>query len=279
VRSYTGTHTVAGGQIVSADIAQVGLARALIDVPPLWRAHGRKQQVTTIRRVSALAFAGAALTAVLAGGLTASAGAATTTTTASTAVSNRSDSGINGNNWALDQMTRVTTVSRHAQVDPSHCGGTGPCYSWTGQIKDNNGHFTTQVGQLSPGAGSFNGGTEPTIGVAANGTFSGVFHYSFYTTAAAASASNMPATAIGDPPATVSAGHWVEQMFAPSTPFWDANGNAGAILSTTGSWSYTLPLGADAACPNVSSHWVDASPDWGGNAFSGNILAPDAQHC
>ena len=48
---------------------------------------------------------------------------------------------------------------------------------------------------------------------------------------------------------------------------------------TTGSWTYTASFGSDAACPNLASRWVDASPDWGTSPADGNILAPDTAHC
>jgi hypothetical protein len=32
-------------------------------------------------------------------------------------------------------------------------------------------------------------------------------------------------------------------------------------------------------CPNMTSQWKDASPDWGGQPVDGNILAPDATGC
>jgi hypothetical protein len=207
------------------------------------------------------------------------ASAASISSTASTSVTNRSDSGIHGDTWAIDAYTRVTKVTRAGQVGASFCGGSSPCYHWTGSVKDT-GTFTTQPGQLSPGAGDLNGGSEPTIGTAVTGSETGSASYSFYTTAASAFPGAMPGTVSGD--GGTSTGNWVEQMFPAGTAFYDASGNTGGseYLLTGGGWTYTAGLGKDSACPNTASRWIDASASgWGTSPESGNILAPDASGC
>jgi hypothetical protein len=214
------------------------------------------------------------------------AGAATTSVTASTNVTSRDDSGTNSNgttsNWAVDNFTRKATIFFHGLATQNHCPGIGAglsCYYWTGLIKDS-GNFTTVVGDAVPGKGSLNTGTAPLIYTAVKGGMSGKFSYAFYTdqNASSASATNMPPTITGDSPAT---GNWVEQFFNTGVHFWDTSGNTGGseYLGTTGSWTYTASFGSDAACPNLASRWVDASPDWGTSPADGNILAPDTAHC
>jgi hypothetical protein len=217
------------------------------------------------------------ITSVVAG----SANATTTSFTASTAVSNRSDSGGYGT-WAMDSFTRNATIVFRGLVVQSHCQGIAPgnsCYSWTGTIKDS-GTFTTVVGATSPGQGGLNGAPAPGIGTAVTGPMSGQYKYVFYTDqpSTAAAAANMPATVSGDIPAT---GQWVEQFFSGGVTFWDSSNNMSpGSLGTSGGWTYIAAFGSDTACPNVASKWVDASiSGWGGTAASGNILAPDSLHC
>jgi hypothetical protein len=228
-----------------------------------------------ISAVAAAAVAIPGLAALSASG----ADAASLSYTASTAVSGRSDSGIHGNTWAIDAYNRITKVTRAGQVAPSYCGGASPCYHWTGSVKDT-GTFTTQPGQLSPGAGGLNGVSEPTIGTAVTGPETGGASYSFYTTDASAVPAGMPGTVSGD--GGTSTGNWVEQMFPAGTAFYDASGNTGGseYLLASGGWTYTAGLGKDSACPNTASRWVDASASgWGASPESGNILAPDASGC
>ena len=214
----------------------------------------------------------------------AAASGATTTISAKTAVTNRDDSGTNYNgttsNWAIDTFTRGAQIFYKGATSAGNCGGTSPCYAWTGKISDT-GHFTTVVGDDSPGQGYLNGGAAPTEKVAITGTMNGSFNYAFYTTVglSAASAANMPKTVSGDSPST---GNWVEQFFPAGTQFWDTSGNTGGneYLGTTGSWTYNAKLGSDKGCPNVTSQWVDASASaWGSTGADGNILAPDAPSC
>jgi len=216
-----------------------------------------------------------------------SASATTTTFTALTGVSNRDDSGTNSNgstsNWAVDAFARTATITFHGLTTQDHCPGIGTllsCYSWTGNIQDTAGAFTTVVGDAVPGQGSLNGAPAPLIGTALTGSMFGHFNYVFYTdqNASFASNGNMPGTITGDSPGTV---NWVEQFFSGGVNFWDASGHTGGneYLGTTGSWTYIAAFGKDGACPKLASKWVDGSPSWGSAAKDGNILAPDAAHC
>ena len=233
------------------------------------------------RLAAAAALAVAASTAGLMV-LMAPAGATTTATTATTAISNRPDSGIQGNNWAYDAFKRTATISRQGVASPSNCGNTSPCYAWAGEITDSNGTFTTIAGQASPGAGGYNGGTDPVMGESITGTMSGTYHYSFFSDQAATSATPPPSEDDGDalPTGEQTTCLWLEQFFSAGN-FWDSSGNAApGCIGTTGSWKYQTKFGADTACPNVSSRWIDASfSNWGADPADGNILAPDATHC
>jgi hypothetical protein len=222
----------------------------------------------------------AAITVAAAFGPVAASGAATTLS-AKTAVTNRDDSAANGGgNWAMDAYTRGAQIFFKGATSSSNCGGVSPCYSYTGKISDV-GHFTTVVGQPSPGFGYLNGGSDPTMQAAVTGTMNGSYNYVFYTTVpiSGASAHNVPASISGDTPGT---GNWVEQFFPGGTQFWDSSGNTGGseYLGTTGGWTYNAKAGADHNCPNVTSQWVDASATgWGSAPADGNILAPDASGC
>jgi hypothetical protein len=221
--------------------------------------------------------------------LEAAASTASVTATATTVVTNRDDSGINGP-WALDNFTRTASITFQQQVDGSKCGGIAPCYAYTGPVSDK-GHFTTQVGDQSPGAGDLNAGSPIVIGEQVTGKMHGGLNYFFYATTppAGVSAAYVATTVNGDTPSTQ---QWVEQFFPAGTTICDTNRNCSTLtangqasggsesLGTTGGWTYIAGFGADSACPNVASRWMDASAsDWGTEAISGNILAPDASHC
>lgn len=208
----------------------------------------------------------------------------TTTLTAHTTMINRDDSSAHGGNWAKDNFTRGAQITFQGTAASSSCGGNSPCYHYTGKVSDV-GHFTTVPGQLSPGFGYLNGGPDPTMAVALTGTLSGSQTYSFFTTVpvSGASASNVPTTENGN---THNSGEWPELFFTSGTLFWDSTGTAqgditaGGYLGTgTFKYLYTAKPGADTlaggSCPNVTSQWLDASPDGGSLPSSGNILAPD----
>lgn len=203
---------------------------------------------------------------------------------ASTAISNRPDSGTAGDNWALDAFTRTATITFRGSAPVADCGGISPCYHFIGNVKDS-GHFTTTAGATVPGVGDLNGGTAPLEGVAATGTMAGEFHFSFYSGHAFILASRVP-TAENDggtaPTGRHTTGMWLAQFFSAGATFWDSTGTATTadISNGNGGWSYLLPPGADSACPNATGQWVDASvSSWGSLPADGNIIAPAAAAC
>lgn len=204
------------------------------------------------------------------------------TSTAVTHVSGRPDSGDHGN-WALDAFSRTASVTLQSEVALSYCGGstgTGHCYHWTGTVKDT-GTFTTIAGDTSPGNGSLNGGSAPAIGEAVTGTMTGSYSYDFYSSWKTANHALVPASENDSgnlPGGRSTTGAWPEQFFGAGARFY-VSGTASNELGTTGSWTYTAPFGADSACPNLASQWVDGSPNWGSDASAGNILAPAASAC
>jgi len=236
--------------------------------------------------IATLAIPVSALTVTLGTAASASASVTPYASTASTAISNRPDSGVHGN-WADDNFTRTATVNLVSEVALSYCGGTtgtGHCYHWTGTITDK-GTFTTIVADTSPGNGDLNGGSAPTMGEAITGSMTGSYSYDFYSSWKSANRKLVPATEDDQgnaPNGRSTTDAWLEQFFGAGAKFFE-NGAASNSLGTTGRWAYTAPLGADKACPRVSSSWVDSSwpvsNPWGAAPSQGNILAPDANHC
>jgi hypothetical protein len=123
--------------------------------------------------------------------------------------------------------------------------------------------------------------------VAITGQLSGSQTYAFFTTLplTGASALNVPTANDGD---GYNSGEWPELFFPPGTEFWDSSGNDQGTLSFpsggylgTGFFKYTYLArpGSNHDCPNMTSQWLDASPDGGTSTTSGNILVPDAAHC
>ena len=108
--------------------------------------------------------------------------------TASTAVSNRPDSGVQGNNWALDTFKRVASVKLVGEVANTNCPGTdtGHCYLWDFTITDS-GHFKAIAGQLAPRTGTLE---RALTGTFAGGTSNGQFYSSWKT----AKATRVPTT-------------------------------------------------------------------------------------
>jgi hypothetical protein len=197
-------------------------------------------------------------------------------------LTNRPDSGDNGT-WANDHMTRKATVTLVGNAASSACGGTSPCYHWHGLVSDK-GSFTTISGATAPGAGDLNGGSAPTMAASLTGPMKGAYNYDFYSSSRAVSASGVVKTESGAPSGDKTTCLWVEQFFGSSAKFWDNTGNSagpssGGCIGTTGGWTYTLGFGADHACPNAASQWVDGSPSWGADASAGNILVPGSKSC
>lgn len=159
------------------------------------------------------------------------AAAPSATTTGATNVTNRDDSGDNGD-WAKDAFTRTLSVTRHAQAPVANCGATsGNCWFYTATISDN-GTFKTDDSAASPRAGV-------TINGTVVGTFSGGEAVEFY---ASTDTAVQPASSIsGDSPSTTD---WVKQDFAAGTHF--------SSVTTKDGWSWTY------VAPNTCEQWVDA---------------------
>jgi hypothetical protein len=112
-------------------------------------------------------------------------------TTAVTQVSQRLDSGGNGN-WATDTFTRTLKVTGGGVVSSSHCGGNSPCQAWSAQLLDganggSQGSFTTIRGAFTPNQGAPFTGDH--IRHQTFGSFSGTGGFSVFYTASLASPS------------------------------------------------------------------------------------------
>jgi hypothetical protein len=154
------------------------------------------------------------------------------TANASTAVSNRSDSGGHGD-WAKDAMIRTVNVTRQTAVEVSKCGGAATqCWFYTASITDA-GTFQTVAGALSPRDGVPISGT-------VSGTFTGGSKIEFYASSDDPDASLVPPTLTGDVPSTT---NWVKQIFPRISV-------VSGVQLLNWSWSYSAP----ATCET----WVDA---------------------
>ncbi len=199
-----------------------------------------------------------------------------TVITASTAVSNRPDSGVQGNNWALDTFTRVASVKLVGEVANTNCPGTdtGHCYLWDFTITDS-GHFKAIAGQPAPRTGTLE---RALTGTMAGGTKNGQFYSSWKT----AKAARVPATENdngADPTGRHTTTNWAEQFFGASAVFNSAANPGGPDLGNWG-WTYTLNFGTNSQCPNNAYRWVDAAANGGGSQPpDGNILTPLAADC
>lgn len=195
----------------------------------------------------------------------------------STTISNRPDSGVQGNNWALDNFTRTATVKLVGEVAASNCPGsdTGHCYLWNFKL-DDFGHFTTIAGQLAPRIGVLD---RKLTGAMLGGTTDGQFYSSWKT----AKASRVPATENDngtDPSGRMTTTNWVEQFFGLSAVFNSAANAGGPDLGSKAGWKYTLNFGSNNQCPNDAYQWVDAAAgQWGSLNTDGNILTPVAADC
>ncbi|HUN38434.1 MAG TPA: hypothetical protein VMU95_41115 [Trebonia sp.] len=152
--------------------------------------------------------------------------------TATTAVSDRDDSGDNGN-WAKDAYTRTVSVTRHGAAPAADCGsGAAACWFYTGTIADS-GTFQTVSGADSPSKGT------PISGVV-DGTFTGGSDVEFYASSGSPTAA-VPGTVTGDTPSTTD---WVSLFFA-----------SGTVISTPNltNWSWTY------SAPNTCEQWADAA--------------------
>lgn len=201
---------------------------------------------------------------------------AATPVTATTAISNRPDSGNHGD-WASDNVSRKATIQLVGQVGVEHCPGsdTGHCYLWNFKLADS-GHFITTASGLSPRAGR-------TLDLALTGAFAGgTTSGQYYSSWKTARASRLPASE--NDMNTVPAGrktttNWVERFYGSGAVFNSAANPGGPDLGRW-SWKYTLGFGSDRQCPNNASQWVDAANNGdGASPPDGDILAPNSADC
>ena len=167
--------------------------------------------------------------------------------TAATQLSNRDDSGGNGN-WAKDTLTRTLTIR-----ETGHAGG---LYYFTATIRDA-GTFRAIKYAHTPNQGRPYTGDRIVYG--ASGPMSGSASYSF-TASTLPSARLVPRHVSGDADSTST---WYELAFKPGTTF------AGTGI---GAWSWHYSAAVKEGRHVVGQHWTDAySNDAGQIRSAGNI--------
>jgi hypothetical protein len=171
-------------------------------------------------------------------------------------LTNRPDSGGSGSNWALDTMSRASSIT--------FVGRTGGLNDYLGSVVDT-GSFVAFPGNATP-----NQGLDPgkTIGDSLTGAVSGVWGQEF--TSSAPQSTVPPATVNG---VAFSTGTWESLFFAPSATvtFTDAIPNSGDPDQLDWAWHYTS--GKD-NCGGTQT-WLDANGNGGGqDATGGDITAP-----
>jgi hypothetical protein len=177
---------------------------------------------------------------------------------ASTKLTNRPDSGDGGNTWALDAITRLSSVTNLGSD------------TFEASVVDN-GTFETVPSatgnstSLTPDQTGPNSGDQ--IGDALTGSIHGTWGFSFTTTAFPARA-NMPAAVNGV--GTSTTGSWYQQFFPAKSSFGGADPDGFSSGPETWSWVYTSNQDN---CGKVET-WLDAA-----NTESGNIPAPAPNHC
>jgi hypothetical protein len=234
--------------------------------------------IRTFKSLAATIATSATIVAMTAASASAMTHAATATPIqAVTQIANRPDSGVQGNNWALDTFTRTATITLVSEVAASNCPGsdTGHCYLWNGTISDA-GTFTTIASQLAPRTG--------TLDRAITGKMTGgAPNVQFYSSWKTARASRVPATENDngqDPTGRHTTTNWVEQFFGASAVFNSAANPGGPDLGSKAGWTYLLRFGSNNECPNDAYRWVDSAADqWGSLNTDGNILTPNAADC
>lgn len=188
-----------------------------------------------------------------------------------TVVSNNPDSGVSGT-WADDDFTRYAKITRVSEVALNNCpAGSVQCWLWDYVITDS-GTFTTRAGALSPRSATVL--DQSLTGAMTGGTRNGQF-YSNRDVAY----SKIVASTVNDhgvPPVNHlhTFADWYQMFFA-------RNGSKFAsVTEGDWSWTYTLPFGANAQCPNDAYRWVDAAASGSGSiSIDGDILTPDSAHC
>lgn len=175
--------------------------------------------------------------------------------TARTQLSNRGDSGGNGD-WATDAMTRTLVITQ--------TGRAGNTRTFSATVTDT-GRFVTIRGAFTPNQGGADAGLK--IAGQPSGTFTGKASYTF-TANASPQASLVPRAESGTPssgPKTTSL--WYEQAFPAGTSF-------GGTGITTWAWNYTaLAVTAERGGFEIcSQNWSDAvNNNSGQSRTAGNI--------
>lgn len=198
------------------------------------------------------------------GGLATGAHAASVTSSATTQLTQRPDSGYGGNNWALDKMTRVSSVTLNSDqsgVQLTDCGAAAQsCYAYTGTISDTGTAYATD-GQTSPGADAVPIANEPAAAITGSAALT------FYASTNDPSMEKPPASLAGAGNAEQSTTNWVEQFFPEGTTF-----GAGPAYDDGGNdWAWTYKDTRDC------QQWVDegeGSSDT--KATSGDITGADS---
>jgi hypothetical protein len=182
-------------------------------------------------------------------------------------LTNRPDSGGGGNNWANDDIGRLSMVI--------YMGDTTAGHTYQGSVVDAPGSgFTALAGELTPNQGC-TGCNGKKLGDSLGGRMTGATGYSFTTDQFVSSGPGASYT--GSNPTSTST--WPKLFFSPATTLAPTglNGTSAAngYIDSSGSvpwgWSYTSDPDN---CQKVES-WVDAT--WtssGQSATAGNITAP-----
>lgn len=214
------------------------------------------------RALAALAAAPALVLLVTAG--PASAVLPPTGVPAATHLSNRDDSGANGN-WAKDNIWRVARITSYGPAKASQCGGHNPCNGYGVTITDT-GYFATIPGAYTPNqSGAYlNQKIRGQIG----GSLLGSLTFGEFYSTSKPNISHVPASANGD---TLSTGTWPWLFFASGTTLYQGGVAAASISEPSWSWGYTAQC-VEVSGHVVTEHWTDALTNgYGDDPGDGNI--------
>ena len=180
--------------------------------------------------------------------------------TATTHLSARADSGGNGT-WALDNFTRVATVTSQGSVPPVNCGSsyTGPCYAYTASLKDS-GRFMTINGAFAPNQGAPYTGM--LIASRVKGQFKGYGTFTTFFATAKPKAQLVPKYVAGNPAGDESS-NWPTLFFPSGTTLVCVN-------EATFGYLYTAHVRHHRHAGK--QHWADTSANGAGQLpADGNI--------